>query len=243
VALVELGGGGIRIEALFVPVFRELVPVKGDMAAVRAHLERLKERGSDAIVEVAVVGSPLDASVRDEVDAVVKGSRLEVTAVRNLSREAEIMDRSETAGVLLRDMDERQVFGRLLDEFAERIGPGERDGLLAAYEEILRTLDDEEEEGLAAKPAAAAPQSKGRPGGAPAGSGTAAAPEPEGPGTGGAEPEAAGTGGAGPEDAWPEGSPPDGSVPGGSAQEGPGEGAGGADAALGQPPRERGEGR
>ncbi|MDR1036648.1 MAG: exonuclease SbcCD subunit D C-terminal domain-containing protein, partial [Deltaproteobacteria bacterium] len=144
VTLVETGGGGIRIECLAVPRFRDLERVEGTLAEVKERLRELVAAGSNAVVEVSVKGSPFSTSLTDEVDAIVRDSLVEVTSVRNVEHASSIRARSELSSALfLKEMDERDVFLRLLDQKAKEIGD-RRDDLILAYEELLESLDEED---------------------------------------------------------------------------------------------------
>ncbi|MDR1081578.1 MAG: exonuclease subunit SbcD, partial [Deltaproteobacteria bacterium] len=143
VTLVEMGRGRMKIECLAVPVFREIRHVEGTMAEVGKKLRELIACGSNAVVAVSVTGSPLSTSLSDEVDAIVRGSGLEVTVVRNIGQMNSIRAKARRSEEgFLKEMDERDVFIRLLDD-RKVMGEEDRKELLLAYDELLASLEDE----------------------------------------------------------------------------------------------------
>jgi len=143
VCLVEIGDGKPRIGFPEVPVFRELVRIEGDWTVISGTIDSLRERDSDAWLEVIYRGDRVMGDLREKLETALEGSRLEVLRIRN-DRIVRSVLGSMREGESLEDLGPEEVFERCLD--AHEVPVEQRDELMRAYREIIAGLDDGERE-------------------------------------------------------------------------------------------------
>ncbi|PKN46745.1 MAG: exonuclease sbcCD subunit D [Deltaproteobacteria bacterium HGW-Deltaproteobacteria-17] len=154
VLLVELGPGAgdagdphdarPRIEAIEVPVFRELARVRGDWDAIAAGLAQLAARDINALLEVVYDGAALIPDLRARVEAACAGTRLELVRVGNEQQVRSVLS-GAGGSESLDDLDCFEVFQRCLD--AGGVPGDQRPALLKAYREIVDLLSIEGRQG------------------------------------------------------------------------------------------------
>lgn len=137
VTLVDFLPGGPSISQAPVPVFQRLESLKGDWGPLSAALDRLREEGARAWLEVEYDGLEVIGDLRERVREKISGTDLEVLRVRD----ARLVDRTlaeNLAGENLEELDEMEVFRRCLR--AHQVPEEQQPELEAAYGEILNTL-------------------------------------------------------------------------------------------------------
>ncbi|MDY0289786.1 MAG: exonuclease SbcCD subunit D C-terminal domain-containing protein [Sphaerochaeta sp.] len=137
VVLVQFDGGDPIIKALPVPCFQPLVRITGSLDHIASVIEKLARDGSSAWLEIEYTGTDSSANLREEIEALLEGSSLVVTIIKNkrtTDRVLNAIHEHET----LEDLDTSEVFKRCLD--AEEIPEEERVELTASYNEIVQTL-------------------------------------------------------------------------------------------------------
>jgi len=137
VSLVTFEGRSAKVEQLPVPVFQRLERVAGELGAIREALERLKAFYESVWVEVFYQGTENANTVSAAIDETVAGSAVEVLRKRNLS----MIERSLSDYQAVKELEEfspEQVFETRMD--SANTPPERREGLIAAYREILRQV-------------------------------------------------------------------------------------------------------
>ncbi|MDR2452138.1 MAG: exonuclease SbcCD subunit D C-terminal domain-containing protein [Candidatus Accumulibacter sp.] len=141
VCRVVFEGRAPTVTRIPVPVFRRLARVEGDWARIERVLAGLKADGSAWWLEVDYSGEETLGDLRQRVDELVAGTRLEVLRVRASRLTARLIaaQRFEEA---LEDLGVEDVFERCLD--ANRIPGAERAELRRAHAEACLALDEED---------------------------------------------------------------------------------------------------
>jgi exonuclease SbcD len=143
VLLVDFDGVEIsQITARPVPCFQPLERVRGDLATIEAALEKLKAEKSRAWLEVVYDGEEIVGNLREQVDAWLDGSELEVLRLKNTRLVQRVLGAMQ-AEESLDDLDELDVFTRCLD--AHEIPEPQRPELLADYRSVLQALQESDE--------------------------------------------------------------------------------------------------
>jgi exonuclease SbcD len=187
VVLAEIGGGGLVLETIEIPEFRELRRVSGDMEAIADAVAALRARDSDAFLEVWYTGTGTQTDLQGAVDSLVAGSRLEVACVRDRRPGTLSPGGTGDGGGRVSSLEELDV-NQVFTMFLKRNVPEEEWGILRpAFEDIVREV----EEAGAVGGAPAVQAGSGPAAGADAGDGARAPdppappfPEPSGPASG-----------------------------------------------------------
>jgi exonuclease SbcD len=138
VCLLELTPSGLETELVDVPVFQRLESVKGDWEAIGARLQRLKDEGAKAWLEIEYTGPQIIGDLRGRLDEAVAGAGLEILRVRNKTMADRALSSAEGAPESLDEMDYMDVFARCLE--AHEVPEEDRPELLGAYREIVSDL-------------------------------------------------------------------------------------------------------
>lgn len=143
VLLVEFSGREMQIQPLNVPIFQPLECVRGDWPDIAARLQHLKQSAKPIWLEVVYDGANVMGDLRDQVEALVADSQLEVLRIRNQRSLAQVQALAGCGEVEnLSDLDEYSVFERCLD--AHEVPPEQRAELINSYREILREVYEED---------------------------------------------------------------------------------------------------
>ncbi len=133
----------LNITELPVPVFQRLESVSGDLDVILTRINELKSKNESVWIEVEYTGSAICAELKDEVEAAVAGSCVEVCRIRNnLSLELSLMQNSGTGIVELGELDKMLVFRLCLQE--RDIVSEQAVELEELYTEILQEMQDED---------------------------------------------------------------------------------------------------
>jgi exonuclease SbcD len=129
------------VTPLTVPVFQPIRRIQGNWKHIRAELTTLSMEGGSVWLEISYQGSELISDLRQRLDAAVAGTELEILRIRN-ERIIEQTLRPVHAEETLADLRHEEVFARCLD--AHAIPAEQRPSLLAAYQEIVLALEQED---------------------------------------------------------------------------------------------------
>ncbi|NLO37776.1 MAG: exonuclease subunit SbcD [Clostridiaceae bacterium] len=137
--VVEVAFDGRKpvVTELAVPCFQELICLVGPLADILTRIGSLKESGSNAWLDILCTGQQAALELREQVEAAVSGTALEVRRIRNRS----VMDQALSAMNVdedLETLDETAVFQRCLEQF--EVPAEEQADLMLAYQEILADL-------------------------------------------------------------------------------------------------------
>jgi exonuclease SbcD len=122
-----------------VPCFQPLRRVAGGMKEILAALKQLKLERSNAWVEIEYTADAIAPDLREQVEAAIEGTDLEVRRIKNkcvIDRVLQRIDIAET----LDDLEPTDVFARCLEEYD--IPADQRPELTASYTEILQSLHE-----------------------------------------------------------------------------------------------------
>lgn len=136
-----------QVESLEIPVFRTLQRLRGDLPALQAELDTLRERGIHAWLDVSYEGPEIIPDLRERLEAHLEGAPIEILRVGN----AAVMQQA----MLSREPDEalaaltpQQVFERCLQQ--HDVPSEQQDLLWPAFNEILQSvLEDDPQAGQA----------------------------------------------------------------------------------------------
>ncbi|MCX6265802.1 MAG: exonuclease SbcCD subunit D C-terminal domain-containing protein [Bacteroidetes bacterium] len=115
-----------------VPIFQELIRITGDLAQVSGEIEKLKEAGTNAWLEVEITALTDITHINARFDELLAGSKLEILRIKNKT----VVDRALTQVAeteTLETLDDADVFARCLDAF--EIPVEERGALTETYNE------------------------------------------------------------------------------------------------------------
>lgn len=130
-----------QVRLLPVPCFQELIQIQGDLIEIQQKIDELKRENSKAWLEIEYTGNEIVTDLRQVIMEKVSGSLMEVRRIQNRM----VIDRVMTAsssGQSLDDLDENEVFNRLLD--VSEFGDDSKDDLIEAFNEVLKNLFEEE---------------------------------------------------------------------------------------------------
>lgn len=127
-----------------IPRFQQLERIRGDWTAIETAIGTLKADNSAAWLEVVYDGEAIIGNLREQVDALVAGSALEVLRLKNTRLVQRVLGAMETEESL-DDLNELDVFTRCLD--AHEIPTEQRGELMTDYRTVLQAL--QENDGMA----------------------------------------------------------------------------------------------
>lgn len=129
----------VTVELLPVPVLQPLARLRGDWNTLSQRIEAMKADDATTWLEIIYSGELISSDLRDQLGALVQGSRLEILRVKNqrvTDRALAQMADEET----LDDLSVDDVFGRCLA--AHDVPAEQRPELLAAYREAVKALQE-----------------------------------------------------------------------------------------------------
>lgn len=141
IVVVEFNNSRTTIGEIAVPCFQQLVRISGNLANIQKTLTQLKRSESSAWLEIEYSGSATIANLRGILEEAIAGSALEIRRITN-RRVIERLNSMAATNETLDDLDAGDVFDRCLDSFA--IPAAERDQLTLCYQEIVRSIEEED---------------------------------------------------------------------------------------------------
>ncbi len=136
---VEFVHNKSTIETIVVPCFQSLHRISGDLDALYRQVEKLKQDDSHAWLEIEYTGDEIVTQLWDLMAQMVEHSTIEILRIKN--KQAVILTPVKEEETL-DDLDENDVFERCLQAFD--VAEDEQQELKASYNEILRSLDEED---------------------------------------------------------------------------------------------------
>ena len=143
VYLVEVSNGQPVVTEIPVPCFQLLEVVQGDWAAISGRLEELKARDKSIWLEIIYDGDEIIGDLRQRLDEIIAGSKLEVLRAKNKRMADKILSRAQ-GEENLDDLDVNEVFQRCLE--AHQVPPAQVGELLMTYNEALQSLYEGEQQ-------------------------------------------------------------------------------------------------
>lgn len=123
-----------QVELVPVPVFQALLRLQGDWEQIQHALLALKVKNESVWLEIIYNGQAWKADLREEVEALIAQSPLEVLRIQNQSLTARSMQQRH-AEESLDQLTETEVFERCLAD--NQVDADQQPELLGAYQEIL----------------------------------------------------------------------------------------------------------
>ena len=129
------------IECLPLPVFQRLERIRGDWSTLEKRLQALRATGESVWLELIYDGNELMGDLRQRIENLVSGSKLDVLRISNLRVVDLALARThETES--LESLSADQVFERCLD--AHDVSQEERAGLWDTYRQTLTSLQNDD---------------------------------------------------------------------------------------------------
>jgi exonuclease SbcD len=141
VVFIEFTGIVPNIQELPVPRFQQLVRIVGSLDDIYAKLNELKKEESTAWLEIEYTGKDIIGNLREILDEALVDTAMEIRRIKNRP----VIDRVISAATeeeTLDDLDTGDVFTRCLDAF--EVPDEDREELTASYNEIIRSLHEED---------------------------------------------------------------------------------------------------
>jgi exonuclease SbcD len=120
-------------------VFRVLKKITGDLTKIKNEMFDLKVSAPDAWVEIEYTGDELITSLRDLLEAEIKGTEINIQTIRDQRLKVPIIDRIDSSETL-DELTENEVFDRCLK--TNNIPVEQRGDLIEAYKEILSSMHE-----------------------------------------------------------------------------------------------------
>ena len=130
-----------KVQAITVPRFRALERIEGDWNTIQQRLQALLAEQSNAWLEIVYQGEEIIVQLYERLNEIIQGSDLVICKIkpqRLLNRALSQIDSDE----ILEQLSLDEVFQRCLD--AHTIPAEQRPDLLAAYREILVSMQEED---------------------------------------------------------------------------------------------------
>lgn len=124
----------ISSESIDVPLFQELVQIKGDWEAIVHQIQALKDKQSSAWLEVIYDSTEVQGDLRNRVLELVAGTTLEVLRIKNKQVIQEALSHSKTQKEL-EQLTPQEVFDLCLKE--NDVAEDQWENLREKYQTIL----------------------------------------------------------------------------------------------------------
>jgi DNA repair protein SbcD/Mre11 len=128
------------VRSIAVPLFQRLERLSGDLDTIRERILSLAATQQSIWLEIEYTGTAVGANLREQLEALVAGTTLEILRIRNSRIVEHAMQRLDSEEVL-EDLDAYEVFNRCLDANAVDLEARER--LVSLYSEIIFSLQAE----------------------------------------------------------------------------------------------------
>jgi exonuclease SbcD len=138
---IDFEGRTPTITKIPVPCFQPLKRITGSAAEILATLKQLKLEASNAWLEIEYTGEDIVTDLRDQIQAAIDGTDLEIRRIKNQRIMNRVLQQIETAETL-DDLEPADVFQRCLQ--THEIPESRHPELVAAYGEILQTLQEDD---------------------------------------------------------------------------------------------------
>lgn len=141
VILLEIDEKEKHTREIPIPVFHPLARITGDDESIPIRIEQLLQEKKAVYLEIENTSNRPSALRREDYEAMVDGSRVEILSLKNSMMRNSIL-KGSFSEESLDDIDEYQVFDRLLTD--REIGDEERLLLTDMYREIIHSLQSDD---------------------------------------------------------------------------------------------------
>ncbi len=144
VVLVDFAGRKPMPAVLPVPTFQPLERVAGDWEKITAGIAALAAADSAAWLEITWDGNELAGALRERLDAMVAGTRMEILRIRN----RRILDKAleSTEEETLDDLNPVEVFERCLQAYG--VADTDREEVRGTYARLLQAMAEQDEQAI-----------------------------------------------------------------------------------------------
>lgn len=141
ICLVEFSGIQAQVALLKVPVFKRLERISGALDKIEARLLEISASYSDTWLEIVYEGEDVAGDLRERVEALSVGTKMEVLRIKNNRVIDRVMSRSHDQETL-DDLNINDVFERCL--IMHGVSEDQRPELLCAYQETITSLYEDD---------------------------------------------------------------------------------------------------
>lgn len=141
VIVIEFESKEPVITTIPVPIFQQLIRIKGDLSTIETKLSQLVSEKSNAWLEIDYVGKEIITDMRSYLEEIIMGSEIQIRRIKNRLIFDSILQQ-EKNDENLEDLDETDIFIRCLD--ANEIPNEDRANLLALYQETVKMLIEQD---------------------------------------------------------------------------------------------------
>lgn len=134
--LYKNSDNSMQIVSVTVPRFHQLMHIAGELNDILNQLNQLPT-DKPIWIEVEYTGNEIVSDLREQINAVVADTPLEVLKIRNNQVRDKVL-KSQTVHETLQDLDEMQVFERCLN--AHEVASTQRPSLRDAYAQIVHDI-------------------------------------------------------------------------------------------------------
>lgn len=127
------------VQSLAIPVFFNLVYIKGDLEKIKKKLKILVKKSEKIWVEVCYQGEYFVHDLREQLDKMVANSQVEILRIKNLQAK-NVTLQAENFTQSLDELDEKQVFERCMQ--AHQVADDSKDILRQRYFDVLQSLQE-----------------------------------------------------------------------------------------------------
>ncbi len=138
---VEFSQRKANISLINIPIFQPLERLQGSIIEISSRLLELASQHSQAWLEVIYTGEEISADLTKQFDELMIDASMEILRVKNNRVANSVLNRIQEDETL-DDLNPIDVFERCLDE--QQIPKEQRTELLTAYQEIIKSLQEED---------------------------------------------------------------------------------------------------
>ncbi|WP_457554263.1 exonuclease SbcCD subunit D C-terminal domain-containing protein [Desulfobacula sp.] len=141
VVTVEFISQPLKIILHRVPCFQALERISGGMDEIIQRIDDLKSKDSNAWLEIEYTGTRIAGNLRGLVQEAVEGTLMEICRIKNKQVIERVISRT-CEEYTLDDLDETDVFNRLLDTY--EVAQDQRLELIRAHQEIITFFHEQD---------------------------------------------------------------------------------------------------
>ncbi len=133
----------VKISEINVPCFQKLELISGDIVEIENRIDELKKENESVYLEIQYTGDKVVANLKEKIDGLTAGTKLEVLRIKNRQVINVVLDRS-VSKESLDELNEEQVFQHCLD--ANNIPEEQRKELHPLFSEVMQRITSNEGE-------------------------------------------------------------------------------------------------
>ncbi|MDR2352816.1 MAG: exonuclease SbcCD subunit D C-terminal domain-containing protein [Deltaproteobacteria bacterium] len=134
VTLIKFKNGELAVKELEIPIFQELITIKGDMLKIKNRLNDLKKSGSSAWLEIIFDSDEAVGDLRQIFDSLIKGSSLEILIIKNLKNYELALSEAKDSKPL-KEYTVMEVFERVLE--VQNVSQNDAEVLKKTFNEVM----------------------------------------------------------------------------------------------------------